>query len=180
MIHIVWILFLFSCQQKEESNTSMAKCNGEEIEIQLESRSDSSFLLKPKVGSENDPKKNWDIPYPVYHWEIADIDEDGCDEILVGVIKSTRYDPKPAKRLFIFKLFEGYIRPKWMGSRLSQPLVNFKVIDLDGTKVLSIEREKNGNFLLALYSYSSFGLKFENYLVREKEIEEVKLLFTFL
>lgn len=50
-------------------------------------------------------------------------------EIIVGVIKPTRFDPKPDKRLFIYRIAdEAYIRPLWLGSRVAQPLEDFRII----------------------------------------------------
>lgn len=169
----------YSCSKtsstKEEVKT---ECENSTFHISIESESDSShYILIDKEKN----KKAWKIPYPIYHWEIADVDEDGCDEILVGVIKTTRFDPNPGKRLFIFKLFEGHIRPKWMGSRLSQPLVQFKCIRAaEQTHILSMEKEPSDKFTLAIYQYGAFGLEFQTYLIRELNKREADLLFQFL
>lgn len=146
------------------------------MEVEIVNISDTLNVIKPKVETWKS-KKSFHLPYEIYHWEIADVDHDNCDEILVGVIKSTRFDPKLSKRLFILKNYEGYIRPKWLGSRLSQPIVNFKTINLNGTKVLSIEKEKSGKTLLAVYEYSQFGLEFQFYLIREIELVKANSIF---
>ena len=97
-------------------------------------------------------------------------------EIIVGVIKPTRFDPKPDKRLFIYRIAdEAYIRPLWLGSRVAQPLENFKVIR-EHTPVLirTMERERSGKFLIAEYAWGGFGLDFKEYLKRETEEKEAK------
>ena len=71
-------------------------------------------------------------------------------EIIVGVIKPTRFDPKPDKRLFIYRIAdEAYIRPLWLGSRVAQPLEDFRVIR-EHTPVLirTMERERSGKYLI--------------------------------
>ena len=77
--------------------------------------------------------ERWPLPYPVYRFQTGDINGDGRTDVLVGVIKSTRYDPQVARRLFIFMVYKDrYIRPLWMGSRLSHPLVDFRFAHIDG------------------------------------------------
>ena len=71
----------------------------------------------------------WKLPYPVYQFDYGDVTGDGMPEIIVWVIKPTRFDPKPDKRLFIYRIAdEAYIRPLWLGSRVAQPLEDFRVI----------------------------------------------------
>ncbi|MBW1298841.1 nuclear receptor-binding factor 2 [Aquimarina litoralis] len=111
---------------------------------------------------------SWKLPYPVYQFQLGDVDSNGKDDILVGVIKTTRFDSIKGKRLFIFKNYKGYVRPLWLGSRLSKPLVDFKFVkNNQGNYVRSIEREKSGKFLVAEYQWRRFGLEFKRYIKRE-------------
>lgn len=102
------------------------------------------------------------LPWPVYRFDCGDLTGNGIPEICVGVVKATRYHQQPARRLFIFHLFEGrYIRPLWMGSRVGHPLMDFRVCRdstpacIHTTEMLpdsiSIERE---------YFWRGFGLQF--------------------
>jgi hypothetical protein len=106
----------------------------------------------------------WPLRYPVYHLECGDVNGDGIDDILVGVTKTTRFDPVKRKRLFLFKLFEGYIRPLWLGSRVSQPLEAFHFIPAaTGNRIRTIEQEADGTYLVAEYEWKGFGLQFLQY-----------------
>nr|WP_319399506.1 hypothetical protein [uncultured Carboxylicivirga sp.] len=119
----------------------------------------------------------WELPYPVYQFQIGDINNDEVDDIMVGVIKTTRFDSTMSKRLFIFQNYEGYVRPLWLGSRLGHPLVDFTYTRIDeGSRIRSIEQEQSGNYLVAEYRWRSFGLDFTKYLKREVDIEEAKKL----
>ena len=95
-------------------------------------------------------------------------------EIIVGVIKPTRFDPKPDKRLFIYRIAdEAYIRPLWLGSRVAQPLEDFRIIrEETPTRIRTLERERSGNFLVAEYIWRGFGLDFKRYLKREVKKQE--------
>jgi len=121
--------------------------------------------------------ERWPLPYPVYRFQTGDINGDGRTDVLVGVIKSTRYDPQVARRLFIFKVYKDrYIRPLWMGSRLSHPLVDFRFAHIDGQpRVLTIERDTMPErYLMAVYRWRSFGLDFVAYYARGLPFDEAR------
>lgn len=180
LVYISILYYLFSCNSSREKNKNqaIAHCDGLEISIRSYSENDTLFYIYPSSEAPTSPK-SWKLPYPVYHWEIADVDRDGCDEILVGVIKTARFDSKEARRLFIFKLFDGHIRPKWMGSRLSLPLIDFKAIGNEKSFVLSLEQKNSDQFFIAYYEYGQFGLEFQAYLHQELSEEIARILFQF-
>jgi hypothetical protein len=59
----------------------------------LERKSDSLSVLTLTTDSTCD---RWRLPYPVYRLETGDVDGNGSTEALVGVVKPTRFHPKPA------------------------------------------------------------------------------------
>lgn len=138
--------------------------------ITLIEKHDSLYYIQIASDSLVD---NWKLPYPVYQFTHGDVDGNGKDDILVGVIKTTRFDSIKRKRLFIFKNYNGYVRPLWLGSRLSKPLVDFDFIERgEGNFIRSIEKEQSGKVLIAEYKWKRFGLAFTKYLHRE--IDSVK------
>ena len=78
------------------------------------------------------------INFPVFHFEMGDIDNDGIDDIAVGVIKSTTYDSVVRKRPFFFKIENGNLLKMWTGTSLSHPLINFKIRHIGNTNYLQI------------------------------------------
>jgi len=97
--------------------------------------------------------------------------------MLVGVIKSTRFDSSYAKRLFIFRNYHGLVRPLWLGSRFSQPLVDFHFVETKGgTRIRSIELERSGKYLVAEYKWRKFGLEFTRYVKREIGLTRARML----
>ncbi|MES2733741.1 MAG: FG-GAP repeat protein [Bacteroidota bacterium] len=117
----------------------------------------------------------WKLNYPIYQLQHGDVNGDGIEDIAVGVIKTTRFDSIKRKRLFIFKLFDGYIRPLWLGSRVAQPLEDFRVIvQKPFTAIRTIEKERDGSYLMAEYRWRGFGLEFQQYLQRNTSLSEAK------
>jgi hypothetical protein len=103
--------------------------------------------------------------YAPYRLDTADVNRDGNTDVLVGLIKSTEFDPSQKKRLFILRIDEGHLRPLWLGSKVCQELINFKAVD--GGFVQTLERTHEGNYAIGLYEWQGFGLTLIHYIHNE-------------
>ena len=112
----------------------------------------------------------WQLNYPVYRFATTDINGDGSVDAVVGVFKGSRYFKAPSRRVFVFKNFQGDIRPLWLGSRLGGELVDFTVTD-DG-KVRAIEKNSRGSFEVSDYSWHGFGLGFDAHVATCKTVHD--------
>lgn len=137
----------------------------------LEHKTDSLYLLTLTTDSTT---HQWRLPYPVYRLETGDVDGNGTTEALVGVIKPTRFHPEMGRRLFIFKNYEGLIRPLWLGSKLGGTLCDFHF--KDGC-VRSLETNTQGQYTVAEYRWSGFGVAFERYLVKNVDEATAREIF---
>ena len=99
--------------------------------FRLESANDSLSWLILQTDSTSD---RWQLPYPVYQFQVGDVDGNGVDDAVVGVIKKTRFHRELGRRLFIFKNYRGHIRPLWMGSKLGGELVDFRFVEGQGAR----------------------------------------------
>ena len=132
------------------------------INYSLFSASAQSFTLKKEHDSLywlND----WRLPYPVYQFQTGDIDGDGSEDAMVGVIKGTRFYPEKARRLFIFKQVNGKARPLWMGSKLGGILEDFRYHD---GKIRALESTTDSLYVVSDYMWSGFGMKFDRYIIK--------------
>lgn len=128
----------------------------------LDVKSDSLALLTLTDGASTD---TWRLPYPTYAFATADVDGDGLVDALVGVIKPTRFDPRNAPRLFVFRNVHGRIRPLWLGSRLCGELHNFRTAPPPASppspsspaEVITLERDRHGTWFVGRYAWQSFG-----------------------
>lgn len=126
-------------------------------QFSIEQQSDSLWTLS--LSHNGTVTDTWQLPYPVFRFATADINGDGSPDAVVGVYKSSRYFKQPSRRVFIFKDFDGDIRPLWLGSRLGGELVDF---DVDGNKVRAIERSSKG-YEVSYYAWQGFGLGYESH-----------------
>lgn len=106
------------------------------------------------------------LTWPVYRWDTADVTGNGTPELVIGVVKGSRYWSTPARRLFIYQLIDGYrIRPLWLGSRVGSPLQDFCIChDSIPARIITTEINADSILLHGQYRYKGFGLKFEQYL----------------
>ncbi len=131
-----------------------------------------------RISLVNDKKETVDrliFDYPLYQVDSADVDRDGKTDILVGLIKTTQFDPTEKKRLFILRIDDGQLRPLWLGSRVCQELVTFKT--LSGGIVQTLEKTGENSYAIGLYKWRGFGLKLIEYSHNNVSIEYAKQLF---
>ena len=136
----------------------------------------------------------WRLAYPVYQFQTGDVDGDGSEDAMVGVIKGTRFYPQKARRLFIFKQIDGHtsngeackkVRPMWLGSKLGGILEDFRFIapadtadatetahspdsaigDRRGT-IRALESTADSLYVVSDYKWSGFGMKFERHIIK--------------
>ena len=117
---------------------------------------------------------DWRITYPVYQFQTGDVDGDGSEDAMVGVIKSTRFYPEKARRLFIFKQVNGKARPMWLGSKLGGILEDFRFID---GKIRALESTTDSLYAVSNYQWSGFGMKFDHFII--KGVDKQTALKTF-
>ncbi len=115
----------------------------------LVQKSDSLYLLMLTTDSMT---HQWTLPYPVYRMETGDV----------------------GRRLFIFKNYEGLVRPMWLGSKLGGILQDFHFRD---GMVRSLETNVKGQFTVAEYRWDDFGMAFERYLIRDADEAEARRIF---
>ncbi len=137
----------------------------------LEQVNDSLYSLTLTGDSIYD---EWLIRYPVYRFCVADINGDGMEEAMVGVVKSTRYFHEVGRRLFIYKNQNGKINRMWMGSRVGGKIVDFTVVD---GMIVCMSEMNDGNFSVSKLKTARFGLEFVEFLTDGIDEQTASLLF---
>ena len=106
---------------------------------------------------------DWRLPYPVYQFQTGDVNGDGSEDAMVGVIKSTRFYPEKARRLFIFKQVNGKARALWMGSKLGGILEDFRFVD---GKIRALESTTDSLYVVSDYKWDRFGMTFDHFIIK--------------
>ncbi len=94
--------------------------------------------------------------------EIADVDGDGDDDIVVGINETTRYLKFPHKTLFVMHFDGKQLSRKWAGSTLGRPFTEFcfgpKVAG-QGQLLVTLDRCLDGQLALTAHRWSGFGFQ---------------------
>lgn len=107
---------------------------------------------------------DWRLPYPIYQFQTGDVDGDGKQDAMVGVIKRTRYYPEKGRRLFIFKqINDKKVRPLWLGSQLGGILQDFRFVD---GRIRSLETTADSLYVVAEWHWGNFGMDFDHYVIK--------------
>lgn len=137
----------------------------------IERESDSLYVLTLTTDS---TRSEWPLTYPAYQFQTGDIDGDGVTDAMVGVVKTTRYDPQLGRRIFIFKQKHGKIRPLWMGSRLGGRLIDFCYHD---GGIIALEAMSDSLYAVSRYRWETFGMTYEKSLIRETDYNNAYKIF---
>lgn len=140
----------------------------------LQVENDSLAYLVLRTDSTTD---RWRLAFPVYQMCTGDVDGDGQEDALVGVVKSTRFDKKTARRLFIFKNHKGHIRPLWMGSQLGGILHDFKIVN---GRVFTLQATTDEQYVVLEHVWRKFGLGAQRFIVKGVPHEEALQVFEHL
>lgn len=147
--------------------------------FRLETVDDSLSWLVLTTDSTTD---RWRLPYPVYQFQVGDVDGNGSADAMVGVIKKTRFHRENGRRLFIFKNYRGRVRPLWMGSKLGGELVDFRFMPADSMLttaegadrrpplIRALETGADGRYAITDYQWEEFGMAFYRFI--EKNINQ--------
>ena len=118
---------------------------------------------------------DWRLPYSVYQFQTGDVNGDGSEDAMVGVVKATRFYPEKGRRLFIFKQVNGKVRPLWLGSKLGGILQDFRFVD---GHIRSLETTADSLYVVAEYKWGGFGMTFDHYNIKGTDKETATKYFS--
>ena len=99
-------------------------------------------------------------PLNIWEMEVGDVEGDKEEELALGVYKKSPHHQVMAKRVFLYNIVDGKLKPKFRASRLALPMDDFILYDIDKDgrdEVVSIEI-KDKSYYIAAYHYDNFHL----------------------
>jgi hypothetical protein len=172
------LLVLLGCSKSQNLNVMenvTVTIRDQHFEGRAHLRKTSKGFKIALINSDGEELDRTIFNYKPYQLDTGDINRDGRTEILVGLIKSTEFDPGEKKRLFILRIDEGQLRPLWLGSKVCQQLIDFKA--LSNGVVRTLEQTKKGNYAIGIYEWQGFGLTLVKYVSNEKPYDEAIAIF---
>ena len=169
--------------------------------FELRKENDSLYWLGVKGGSKSD---EWRLAHPVYQFQTGDVDGDGSEDAIVGVIKKTRFYPM-GRRLFIFKQIEGKEGVRRQEGRIRPPLTpptqegklpqesshatasmhrrkDFRFVEpAEGDsmgRIRALESTTDSLYVVSDYKWSGFGMKFERFIIKGVDKDTALQYFT--
>ncbi len=100
---------------------------------------------------------------PLFQLRTGDLNRDGSEEIFLGIIKKTKFDPEVKKRMFIFYVDSLRLRPLFLSSRLSSEILDFAASRRKKNQIVTIEKSDTNTFTIGLYGRLDFGFIFKGY-----------------
>ncbi len=126
-------------------------------------------FLKPSIDSHDD--------YNPWKIEILDVDKDENPELVLGVYKSTKYYEKEENRIFVFNRDKDYIFPKWLGSKVGNPITDFK-IGSNTNQLIILEESKDTSIKKVVsYKWNGFGFDSDEVLFDIDNLNNLKIQF---
>ena len=163
----------------QEVEKSQIQDKGQQSQaFELQKENDNLYWL---VATGGDKVNGWRLAYPVYQFQTGDVNGDGSEDMMVGVIKKTRFYPM-GRRLFIFKQIDGTnkkgeackkVRPLWLGSKLGGILEDFRFVaptdEANGDnmgRIRALESTTDSLYVVSDYKWGGFGMKFDRHIIK--------------
>ncbi len=130
---------------------------------------ETNEFMQPSLDSHEDFNP-WKI-------EVFDIDDDNNPELILGVHKATKYYEKVENRIFVFNRDKDYIFPKWLGSKVGNPIIDFKFDDTSKNIVILEESKETSKKMVVSYQWNGFGFDNEQILFEIENLKNLKIQF---
>ncbi len=115
--------------------------------------------------------------YNAWKIRILDVDNDSLPELIVGVNKSTKYFKKKENRIFVFNINGAYIYPKWLGSKIGNPVIDFKIDKINNKLILLQKFDNKKTHKVFSFKWNGFGFDLDKHLFDIDTNKNIKLHF---
>ncbi|WP_058260065.1 hypothetical protein [Fenollaria timonensis] len=112
----------------------------------------------------------------IYKVDLGRVNDENNFDIAFGVYSIAPWHRTPSKRVFLYKVVDLDLKPKFRCSRLINPMYDFILFDIDGDgfdEVVSIEKYKG---VYSIGVYKQYDMLIERIATRKIDFRPTKLL----
>lgn len=112
----------------------------------------------------------------IYKVDLGRVNDENKFDIAFGVYSIAPWHRTPSKRVFLYKVVDLDLKPKFRCSRLINPMYDFILFDIDGDgfdEVVSIEKYKG---VYSIGVYKQYDMLIERIATRKIDFRPTKLL----
>lgn len=160
-IVLVIILFIFS---KESISFDVVDDDGKPVALTLRKRRFQKYYNEVTLGDgENVNTHVFKDKYTlnIWKWKTGRVNDENNEDVVFGVYNIAPHHRIMTNRVFIYTVKDLELQPKFRASRLTYPISDFTLYDIDGDgydEVLAIEKYKGDTYISA---YKEYDLKIE-------------------
>lgn len=160
-IVLVIILFIFS---KESVSFDVVDDDGKSVTLTLRKRRFQKYYNE--VTLSDDENVNTHVfkdkyTLNIWKWKTGRVNDENNEDIAFGVYNIAPHHRIMTNRVFIYTVKDLELQPKFRASRLTYPISDFTLFDIDGDgydEVMAIEKYKGDTYISA---YKEYDLKIE-------------------
>lgn len=160
-IVLVIILFIFS---KESISFDVVDDDGKPVTLTLRKRRFQKYYNEVTLSDgENVNTHVFKDKYTlnIWKWKTGRVNDENNEDIAFGVYNIAPHHRIMTNRVFIYTVKDLELQPKFRASRLTYPISDFTLFDIDGDgydEVMAIEKYKGDTYISA---YKEYDLKIE-------------------
>lgn len=148
--------------------------SGDQVYVHLSTSDDQATLY---LVSKKDTLSKWPLYCPVIKLDTGDANADGHPDLLVMPVKPTRRDSTKRPRPFLYEVYKGHLRPLWLGSWIGSPMLDFRVTQPGTVRFLLEEPDSSTLFMVADFKWRGFSPLFDQYRVRNADLDSARSVF---
>lgn len=160
-IVLVIILFIFS---KESISFDVVDDDGKPVALTLRKRRFQKFYNEVTLSDDENVNTHvFKDKYTLNIWKLKTgrVNDENNEDIAFGVYNIAPHHRIMTNRVFIYTVKDLELQPKFRASRLTYPISDFTLFDIDGDgydEVMAIEKYKGDTYISA---YKEYDLKIE-------------------
>ena len=158
---IVFILFMMS---KESVSFDVVDDDGKPVTLTLRKRRFQKYYNEVTLSDDENVKTHvFKDKYTlnIWKWKTGRVNDENNEDVVFGVYNIAPHHRIMTNRVFIYTVKDLELQPKFRASRLTYPISDFTLYDIDGDgydEVVAIEKYKGDTYISA---YKEYDLKIE-------------------